>query len=285
MADFIENFKRYCGAPSLAGLIGVNVAVWAVVGLASLLCRLAGCDDYSWSRDMLALSSQPMTVATHPWTAVTYMVTQYSLLHMLFNMLWLFWFGRLALTLLTSRRLMWLYVGGGLTGAAAYIIVSLAGLPAAGAYLVGSSAAVMAVMTGAAFMTPELNVNLFLIGEVRLKWLALVCVAITFFGSASSTTAGSAAHIGGIVFGAAYALHLKGFFRRIASRGGQDRRQRKPRNVRRDGKAVALAAKNLSDTGRLDALLDKIRVSGYASLSEGERNELTILSQRLNKDS
>lgn len=288
MANFIDNFKRFCGDPALALLIGINIGVWAVVGLVVLFCRLTGVDD-NWASVMFAVSSVPVEVAMHPWTVVTYMVTQFSLIHLLFNMLWLFWFGRLALTLLTSRRLLTVYIGGGLAGAVAYILASLIFRQATGAYLIGSSASVMAVMTAAAFLTPDLKVSLVIFGDVKLKWLALVCVALTFFGSASSSTAGSLAHLGGILFGMVYAMKFRGIFRRKTAPAPElspwERRYGKPRKVKRNGKAVALAARNLTDSGRLDFLLDKIRLSGYDSLSEGERNELTLLSQRLKKDS
>ncbi len=282
MAAFIDNFKRYCGAESLAWLIAVNVGIWAFTGIASLICDATGTSS-AWTHSTLALSSEPAVALRHPWTAATYMVTQYSLMHMLFNMLWLFWFGRLALTLLTSRQLLWLYIGGGLSGAAAYILASLPGNAAAGSYLVGSSAAVMAVMTAAAFLTPDLRLNLILIGEVKLKWLALVCVALTFFGAGTGTTSGNAAHLGGILFGMIYAFARKGMFKGYLGTRARPARRKAPRNIRRNGRAVARAARSLSDEGRLDQLLDKIRVSGYTSLTEGERNELTILSQRLNK--
>ena len=102
MAAFIDNFKRYCGAESLAWLIAVNVGIWAFTGIASLICDATGTSS-AWTHSMLALSSEPAVALRHPWTAATYMVTQYSLMHMLFNMLWLFWFGRLFLAFFSSE--------------------------------------------------------------------------------------------------------------------------------------------------------------------------------------
>ena len=103
---------------------------------------------------------------------------------------------------------------------------------------------------------------------------------------------GQAAHIGGVIFGASFALATKmGFDPAKKLNISNAEITRKPRNakprmnVSRDGNAVAKAAAGrLADSDRLDQLLDKIRMSGYPSLTASERNELNALSQRLMKD-
>lgn len=295
MAAFIDNFIRVCGSRSLASLLGLNVAVfllaWAVI-LSGAHMGMAGNFTMPW----LCVSADPSVSLRHPWTAATYMVTHYDFLHLLFNMLWLYWFG-VMLTPAGGKSLVRLYLGGGLAGAALYVAATALwpSLSTPGAYLCGASASVLAVMTAAAVISPGRKVFLFLVGPVKIKWIAICCIALTFLGAGGGNPGAQGAHIGGVAFGVAFALSRT---RRKQSK--TDNRQqrlspppfltaRRPSPARatrvaRNGDAVAKAAAGrLSDACRLDELLDKIRLSGYSSLTTGERNELNELSRRLDK--
>ena len=58
-----------------------------------------------------------------PWTLVTYMFVHYGLLHILFNMLWLYWLGRIFMEFFSPKQLAGLYLLGGWCGAALYLLV------------------------------------------------------------------------------------------------------------------------------------------------------------------
>lgn len=281
---FIDRFRSICGGSRVLSLLtGVNIAVgvtsWIIIMIMGLL--QAGVPPLSgW----MALPSDVVTFLHRPWTLLTYMVTHFSLLHLLFNVIWLYWFGRIMLLAVSERSLFICYVAGGLAGGIAYIVSSLCGA-AAGDYLCGASASVLAIMCAVAFIMPGYELNLFLLGRVRLKWFAMACVLITLLGTAGSV-AGSIAHLGGIAFGAVYGwrLHhagaepfgwLKTVTRRTANIFNRGTRHK-------DAEAMVRAAHGrLSDHERLDELLDKIRVSGYASLTDRERSELDAISSRL----
>lgn len=292
MAAFIDRFRRACGSSELAWLIIANVVVFLLVWAVTLSGNHAGIAG-NFTLPWLCVPSEAATAVRRAWTAVTYMLTHYDFLHLLFNMLWLYMFGLLLYPAVSGKRLLVLFGGGGLAGSLLYVAVTALwpGSSSAGQYLCGASAAVLAVMTCAALVYPDRRINLLLIGPVKLKWVTLCCIVLTFFGIGGGSPGAGSAHVGGVVFGAAYALIA---LRRPsgASTSGAtpspSRVERKafvprPRkNVRRDGDAVAEAAAfRLSDSTRLDQLLDKIRLSGYASLTTGERNELNELSQRL----
>lgn len=293
MAGFIDKFQRYCGSKTLSALIIANIAVF-LASWAAVLAGNAMGETGNFTMQWLCVPASPSLFLHRIWTAATYMVTHYDFLHLLFNMLWLFWFGRMLLTTLSERHLLWLYVGGGLFGALLYIL-SIATWPegsATATYLCGASASVLSIMAAAAIRTPDLRVGLFLIGEVKLQWVAIGCIILTFVGVGGGNSGGQAAHIGGVIFGASFALATKmGFDPAKKLNISNAEITRKPRNakprmnVSRDGNAVAKAAAGrLADSDRLDQLLDKIRMSGYPSLTASERNELNALSQRLMKD-
>lgn len=274
----------------LAGLILLNLLIFFAVWIVTLIGRQYG-PEGNFTMPWLCVSSDPLTALHRPWTLLTYMVTQYDFIHLLFNVLWLFWFGILLPEWLSEGRRLLLYMGGGLTGGLLYVAVNhlWPTTSSPGGYLCGASAAVLAVMSAVAIWTPRREIRLFLIGNVQLRWVALGCIILTFLGLNGGSGAAQSAHIGGVIFGGIYAFSLPLFSGKHLSKGGKNTRTGNPRkmrlNVRRDGKAVAEAAANrLSDTGRLDQLLDKIRISGYSSLTAGERNELNLISQRLDKN-
>lgn len=294
VADFIKTMQRYCcGSKVLVALILTNVLLFVAVWIVILIGSLAGLKG-NFTMPWLCVSSAPLLALQRPWTFLTYMVTQYDFFHLLFNVLWLYWFGIYIPIHVSETRKLWLYIGGGLAGVAFYLGANILAIsPHSGGYLCGASAAVLAIMTAVAFWTPRREISLFLLGAVQLRWVVAVCVALTFIGFNGGSVAAQAAHAGGVIFGAVFSLvhtrsrHNGRQHRTTPSETPALRKSRKiiRVNVHRDGRAVAEAATRLSDAGRLDRLLDKIRISGYNSLSAGERNELNLLSQRLDKNS
>ncbi len=294
MTAFIEKVKRVCGSGALAWLLVLNSCLFLILWITVMVGNYFGASG-NFTMQWLCVSSSVPDALTHAWTVLTYMATHYDFLHLLFNMLWLFWFGRILMITLTERHLLWLYIGGGLVGAAFYIGVQAVspGLSPAGTYLCGASASVLAIIAGAAMRSPDLRLYLLIFGEVKLKWIAIGCILLTFAGIGGGNTGGQAAHVGGVLFGLGFAFALKKGFDPVKKVGEEVKMRRKAvlkvvnaplqrGNVVRDGHAVAKAASGkLSDANRLDALLDKIRLSGYNSLTETERKELNALSQRL----
>lgn len=293
-ANWFSWLLRVClGSRTLAWLIMANVMVFFLVWAVILGGRMFGLEE-NFTMAWLCVSSKPQVALSHPWTLLTYMVTQYDFLHLLFNVLWLYWFGIYLPEWLSERRRLILYVGSGLAGAVLYITVCAVwpSMSLVGSSLCGSSAAVLGIMTAVAVWSPKRKITLFLLGQVQFRWLALACIVLAFFGYGGGSAAAQSAHLGGVVFGLLFAV-----LTRSAILAGRDRRpadrphpalfkpsRRIRLNISRDGRAVAeTMSERLSDTGRLDVLLDKIRMSGYSSLTTGERNELNVLSQRLNR--
>lgn len=274
--EFGDNVRRRLRRGEvLTWLVVVNIAVWIVCAVASLISKQAG----EAVEGMLALSSDPHLTLIHPWTALTYMVTQTGFLHLLFNMLWLWWFGRIVADVIGGRAALCTYVAGGIGGGLLYMAIAACGFGFAGSRLVGSSASVLALMSVAAIKMPDLEFNLLIFGRVKLKWLAIVSVVLVFFGLGGGNAGGEVAHIGGVIVGVflglAYRRGRDPFKRfRSVAQGARNRRQR-----RANAAPFKNAMKN--PEARLDELLDKIRTSGYASLTNAERNELTILSRKI----
>ncbi len=218
------------------------------------------------------------------WQPVTYLLLHGGLSHLFWNMVGLYIFGSILEDLVSPRSFWVHYVLGGAAGAAAHLAWALAGLPGAGAMVVGASGAVMAVLTAASLRAPRRPIRMWFIpGTIPLWVLGAFYVALNLVGAVEQWArlggAGTSfqAHLGGAV--AAVVLFLAP---RIPGR-----RASAPRRSRReeidDGDVLVPAHRDTDDTAeeaRMDALLARIHASGIGSLTEEERAFLKRVSER-----
>ena len=141
------------------------------------------------------------------------MFTHKDILHILFNMLWLYWFGRIFLEYLDQRKLVAVYLLGGISGAIVYIL-SFNIFPAftgvvSESVAIGASASVMAMVMAIAAYVPDYTVNLFLFGRIKIKYMALAIFVLTSVMDFSVNSGGKLAHIGGAFFGYLYTINLR----------------------------------------------------------------------------
>lgn len=274
----IMNFelKKYCGGSTLLAWLVIGLpAVWLIVTVIGFIGRMT--HAYIPVAEWLTLPSLFPLFLSRPWTLLTYMAVHFDFLHMLFNVLWLYWFGRMMLINLSDRHLLLAFVGGGAAGGILFLASAAIGYGSG--WLCGCSAAVIAVMCATALRLPDHPVHLFLIGEVKLKWVAVACCLLTFLGGGGN----QAAHIGGLLWGVAFGLMLQrgvdptGWMGRHKASSGKREPRRKPDRM------VRVLHDRQEDIRRLDELLDKIRLSGYGALSARERKELNELSARIKK--
>lgn len=290
----IDTLKyQWATGSMLIRLIFINVALFVLLHIATIMFSLVGADA-SAVLLQAELPSEPVAVMLKPWTILTYMFAQYDFFHLLFNMLWLYWFGVIFLLADTSRRMLALYlycgIGGALLFMGYYNMMGMRGL------LIGSSASVIGIVTATAIRHPDYKMGLLFIGDVSLKWLAVITIAIDMFSIGGSNAGGHVAHIGGAVTGALYAVMQKkgvditapfnaaadgivNLWKRItAPRATQSRRRAD--TAGRKSREESSAA---SDEARLDAILDKIKKSGYGALSKEEKQQLFDVSKRIKR--
>lgn len=275
-------------------LILLNVAVFLVLRLINLpfwAMGQSGPDILSW----LWSTSNLSALLHRPWTVVSYMFTHWGFGHIFFNLLLLWFMGRIFEDLLGSKRVLGNYLLGGLSGFALYAIgynlLPVYARAVEVSTIHGASASVMAVLVGIAAYTPDYEVRLLLFGTVRLKWIALVLFVIDLVSvQESANSGGHLAHIGGALYGYAASMALKRkrgagdwslafvnglerFFGFFKLKRGPRMRVEKPFSGKRRSDSDFNAAKR-DQQARIDAILDKISRSGYDSLSKEEKDIL-----------
>lgn len=154
MAGVTEYLKRYS---VLGWLVGANVAVFVVVGLSLVMARAGlGIELDSF----VTLPSVWEVFLREPWTLLTYMFVHTHPIHLIFNLLWLGWFGSMLLQSISQRSLLWLYLGGGVAGGLVYLIFA-PHIQLFNGRLLGASASVLALMAYAAVKMPNYRLHLF----------------------------------------------------------------------------------------------------------------------------
>lgn len=287
----IDDIKRkYRQGTMLMRIIYINIAIFVLLHLVAfvgVIMNVPAQGMIQW----LQVPSNLSQLLYAPWTLITYMFTHYDLLHILFNMLWLYWMGRIFLEYFTPKRLSALYLLGGLGGALLYLLAMnlLPHFIGSNAYLMGASASVIAIVVAVAIWAPDYKIGLLFIGEVSLKWVAIITIGIDLLSVDAGNAGGHIAHLGGAAVGAVYATALR--------RGTDITR---PLNAaldwlaslfsRRDkgiGAPVGGTAYNSQHQAtdepteaQIDAILDKIKRSGYTSLTDKERDLLFRASRK-----
>lgn len=294
--SFNQLLDRYRFSTMLMKIIIINAVVFLLLHVIAIVALFAGSAHPESVLQWVEMPSNLGLLLRRPWTVVSYMFAQYDVLHILFNMLWLYWFGVIFMSLSTGHRLLALYVYGGLAGAALYLLAYnlLPFFAGTDGMLIGASGAVIAVVTATAIMAPDYKMYLLFLGGVSLKWVAIVTIGLDLIGVTGANAGGHLAHLGGAIAGAVYALLLRRGtditipFCRVADmianifKGGV----KKPGFKRYTGSKTSPRSSvphtdSQADQAELDIILDKIKKSGYSSLTPDERKRLFDVSKRI----
>ena len=285
----IDDIKlRYRQGGMMLRLIYINVGVFLLLHLASLVVWLFG-GEAAQVLMWVEVPSRPGELLLRPWTLITYCFSHYELLHILFNLLWLYWLGRIFMEYFTPKQLAGLYILGGLGGAALYVLAYsfLPVLLGERAYLIGASASVIAIVVAVAAYVPNYKIGLLFLGEISLKWIAVAMVVMAVMGIGASNTGGDIAHLGGALVGLWFAHSFKrghDITRWINAvldgLAGMVRRKEPGVGSPIGGRDYGAGRASEPTEADLDRVLDKIRQSGYASLTDDERDILFNASRR-----
>lgn len=291
--DDIKNTFRK--GTNLTRLIYINAAVFLIISSAAIVgFLLKNPAVASKTLNLFAIPASLNALLVKPWTLITYMFTHKDIWHILFNMLWLYWFGRIFLEYLDQRKLVAVYLLGGICGAVVYVF-SFNIFPAFTGIVnesvaIGASASVMAIVIAIAAYVPDYTVQLFLFGRIKIKYMALAIFVLTSLMDFQANSGGKLAHIGGALFGYLYTLNLKkghdigkGFNRIIDFFATLFKPRKKLKVTYKKPASDYDYNKIKADhQAKINLILDKISKGGYDSLTKEEKDTLFRESQKKN---
>ena len=298
-AGIMDEFKHAFNRPDngLMQIILINLVIYVGLIVLRVVLTLTGAGGgYDQLMQWIMLPAAIPEFLTRPWTIITYFFLHERFFHILFNMLFLYWFGKIIKEFLGGSKVVNLYILGGLAGGVFYILIYNT-IPffaerIDSSMMLGASAGVFAVVVGAATFMPNYTILLMFIGPVRIKYIAIFYVILAFAQTTGANAGGELAHLGGAALGYIYIkqlqqghdwgrwLHsffsfIKSFFKSQPKVKVTYRKSAKAgaKSSAKTSKATSPGADSTSQD-EIDTILDKISHSGYESLSKEEKQKL-----------
>ncbi|MBL1279162.1 MAG: rhomboid family intramembrane serine protease [Fluviicola sp.] len=300
-ATFIDSIRHQLKHGGMTvKLIFINLVIFIGIRALSIFSSLLGSSEGafvdSYVNPFLGLQTDFMSFITHPWALFTYMFTHYGLMHLLWNMIFLYFAGRMFEQLFNAKRLLATYILGGILGGLLEVIAYAAfeKLQFTSISVVGASGSIMAIFVAVAFYRPNTKVNLFGFFSVRIIFLAIAFILMDFFKLDSGDNTAHFAHLGGAILGvwSIQNVHAssnivtlsQGFMNSILKIFAKKDATRM--KVKKGGKSVRHKSDEDYNTEKkskqevIDKILDKISKSGYESLTKKEKDFLFNQSKK-----
>ena len=290
MANFIiEDFKNSWNKKDngLVKIILINVIFFVSMSILQVIFTLSGLTSlFVILLNKLMLPAELKTFIFQPWSLISYFFLHMNFMHILWNMLFLYWFGKIIHDNIGNNAIISLYVLGGIIGGlfymALYNIIPYYSEMVSQSLMLGASAGVFSVVVGSATLLPNYTFYLLFLGPVRIKYIALFYVLLSFLDVTGNNAGGEIAHLGGAFIGFLYIKQLQNginmgegiinFINYFSSEKRKTKRQ-----------ADNVTSKNNRDNisqDEIDKILDKISDSGYSSLSKKEKEKLFNASKK-----
>ncbi|HEY8938026.1 MAG TPA: rhomboid family intramembrane serine protease [Cyclobacteriaceae bacterium] len=293
--EFKNAFQRHNNAH--VQLIIINVVAFVIMGVLKVFSTILGFESFfDLFHNQFAIPADWNEFILRPWTIITYAFAHdlSGIFHILFNMLALYWFGRLFAEYLGSDKLIAVYVLGALAGAIFYLLAYNT-IPYFEAQkqlviMVGASAAINAIVVAVAVLLPDYTFFLMFFGPVKIKYLAMITVFLSFLGIVGGNAGGDLAHLGGALIGFIYTKQLQAGVNWGAwvtatlawIKGLFKPRQRVKVSYRndRDSSRSSSSKSAKASQEEIDTILDKISDRGYESLTKEEKEKLFNASKK-----
>jgi membrane associated rhomboid family serine protease len=304
MSNILDDIKREFAKSenALVKIILINTAVFLALLIAKIIFTFSGAQViYAQIFDWLVLPASTAELVRKPWTLLTTFFTHIDILHILFNMLFLYWFGRLIEEYLGAKRVIALYFLGGIAGGVTFIVIFNL-IPyfqpvVHDSVLFGASAAAFSVAVGASTLLPNYTFNLIFLGPIRIKFIALFYIILSLAQSVGANAGGNLAHLGGALAGYLFIKLLQngtdlgkpiytvmnGWSRLFRKRPSMQVTYREKQVYRSSGSYSSTTSSSGVETpnqSEIDTILDKISKSGYESLTKEEKQKLFKASQQ-----
>ena len=289
MANFIiEDFKNAWNKDNnaLVKIILINVVVFVSASFIEIFLTLWGAGDaFRLFINKLMLPASFTTFITQPWSLISYFFLHLGFTHILWNMLFLYWFGKIIQDNIGNNAVISLYVLGGIIGGLSYMalfnIIPYYDNRISESLMLGASAGVFSIVAGSATLLPNYTFYLLFLGPIRIKYIALFYILLSFLDVTGSNAGGEIAHLGGAMIGYLFIRQLQNGVNmgegviNIINFFNKEKNKKKEENYSRTEETKYDISQD-----EIDKILDKISESGYSSLSKNEKEKLFNASKK-----
>jgi membrane associated rhomboid family serine protease len=284
--DSLENLKlKFKKGNAIVQIILINVSIFIILSITGVLLFLfnQGAIQSSFLK-YLMLPASFSNFIFQPWSIFSYMFLHEGFLHILFNMLWLYWLGDIFQQYLGNSKTYQAYFLGGIFGGLIYIIaynlfpafaneVSLS-------YALGASAGVLSIVVATATLLPDYQVHLLILGPVRLKYIAIVSVFLDLISIPRGNAGGHIAHLGGAAFGYLFIKllysqsNIPAILDRLFDSIGKIFEPKTTIKIHHKANVIRPETGKKPSQQEIDLILEKISKKGYESLDKQEKEIL-----------
>ena len=277
--SFIEKIKsRYKSGTIVEKLIYINLAIFVFTLFISVFQDLYK-GEMNFIVEWFSLDDSFSSLISKPWTIITYGFLHADFLHILLNLITLYFIGNLFIEYFTQKQLLTFYVLGTLSGGILFIL-SQSYFPlfeGQKSVLVGASAGISAIFIGLTTYIPNYELKVRFIGFVKLWHLAAIWVGLDVLALTGGNAGGHFAHLGGALFGFLYVNQVSNKDLKIWGKiSSLFTSKKKPfKTVYKSPKRAKKPVQNSSlNQQQIDGILDKISKSGYDTLTKAEKEFL-----------
>ncbi len=294
-SNFIADLKRHFQTGGMhIRLLFVNALVFLFIGILNVIGRLIspGLSEsiHGILGDIFTLKASFLGFVMAPWGIFTSIFAHFTFFHFLFNMIFLFFVGKMFEHFFGAKKLLLIYIFGGLAGGILEILAHelFPGIAISSSVIVGASGSIMAIFIAVAVYRPQMEVKLFGVFPVKIIILAGLYFVYDLLSIGSNDGTAHFAHLGGAIFGYlavqkvntpknllvrlerglnTWESKLKSLFTKKAPKlkveyGGRGKTDEQ------------FNTEKIARQKKIDVILDKISKSGYESLSSKEKDFL-----------
>ncbi len=285
---------------SLTTLLIINIVAFVILNFVKIVYLLTGDTEAVFIQEVLnwfTLPANPAILATRPWTLLTYMFTHYSIWLLISNLLWLWCFGYILQDLTGNKKLIPIYLYGGLAGGI-FFMLTISAFPglrvniANVAPMMGAGPATIALAISTAVISPKYKIFPLINGGIPLWILSAIFVLIHFTTSGISHPGFAAADVAGGLMGYVFVWQMKkgndwsewmiNLVHWVDDLFHPEKKHRK--SVEKQRLYYKTSQQPFQKTPhvtqqRIDELLDKINQKGYHFLSDEEKEFLKKASK------
>lgn len=275
----INNLKsRYLNGTIVEKLIYINIAFFVITLLTSVFQGLYK-GEINWLVEWFSLDDNYSALIKKPWSLLTYGFLHADFLHLLMNLIVLYFIGNLFVEYFTEKQLLIFYLLGTFFGGLLFIFSQnyFPLFEGKSSILVGASAGISAIFIGVATYIPNYQLKLRFIGFVKLWYLAAFWIGLDVIALIGDNAGGHFAHLGGSLFGFLYVSKASNkdinVFNKLAAIFKAKKSSLK--TVHKSTEKRTNTVKNTDfNQQQIDVILDKISKSGYDTLTKTEKEFL-----------